>query len=94
MRHPFIGVLVGGAGVLVAAGFWPHAAEASHANESRRASIVVRTYTESGSEGAIQTARHTAGLILGRAGVEVGLVGAFEAAVVDDGAFALISTAS
>jgi hypothetical protein len=28
------------------------------------------------------------------AGVEVGLVGAFEAAVVDDGAFALISTAS
>ena len=28
------------------------------------------------------------------AGVEVGLVGAFEAAVVDDGAFALITTAS
>jgi hypothetical protein len=28
------------------------------------------------------------------AGVEVGLVGAFEAAVVDDGAFSLITTAS
>jgi hypothetical protein len=28
------------------------------------------------------------------AGVEVGLVGAFDAAVVDDGAFALITTAS
>jgi len=28
------------------------------------------------------------------AGVEVGIVGAFEAAVTDDGAFALITTAS
>jgi hypothetical protein len=71
MRHPLVGVLVGAAGILVAAGFWPRAAEASHTKESSRASIVVRTYTQADSEGAIRTALRTASAILGRAGVEV-----------------------
>ena len=71
MSHPFVGVLVGSIGILMAGGFWPRAAEAFETKESSRASIVVRTYTQSDWEGAVPAARRTASEILGRAGVEV-----------------------
>ena len=64
-------LLVGAVGVLVAGGVWPGVAEASDTKESGRATVVVRTYTQSDSEGAIGTARRIAGGILGRAGVDV-----------------------
>jgi hypothetical protein len=71
MRHPLIGVLVGSIGFLAAGGFWPGAAEAADTSESRRASIVVRTYTQPEWEGAVPGARRTVSAILGRSGVDV-----------------------
>jgi hypothetical protein len=71
MRHPFAGVVAGTVGIVVAAGFWLPAVEAAGAKDSSRPSIVVRTYTQRESAGAMRTARRTAGAILGRAGVAV-----------------------
>jgi hypothetical protein len=86
MHHSFIAVLIGTVGIVVGAGVWPPTAEAFGSEpESPPASIVVRTYTQADSAGAIATARRTAGAILGRAGVtvawiECGLPGAATAA--------------
>jgi hypothetical protein len=74
MRHPLAGVLVGVLAAVAAAGFWSREAEASQVIDSGRALIVVRTFTESDSAGAIQAARRSASAILGVAGVDVGWV--------------------
>lgn len=70
MRHELWGVLVASIGML-AAGLPSRVVEASETRQSALATIVVRTYTQPDSAGAIPTARHTAGAILGRAGIEV-----------------------
>jgi hypothetical protein len=62
MCHNFCGVLVAAVGIVGAAGSSLHAAATS---------IVVRTYTEAASAPDIRTARHTAGAILERAGIQV-----------------------
>src|SRR5262245_43330077 len=70
MRHSGCGVLVAAMGILVTGGGSPAATEA--AETARRASIVVRTYTQADAEGDMQAARRTAAVTFGRAGIEVG----------------------
>lgn len=70
MRHSGCGVLVAAVGILMAGEGSPGGLEA--AETAPRASIVVRTYTQADSEGDMRTARRTAGVTLGRAGIEVG----------------------
>jgi hypothetical protein len=71
MRHQLWGVLVAAVGILGAAGLSSRAAEASHTREPDRTSIIVRTYTQPASAGAIPAARRTASAILERAGIQV-----------------------
>jgi hypothetical protein len=79
--HALCGVLVGVAGMVVAGGVPAGAAGASHPGDTRRASIVVRTYTQAESEPHIRTARRTASTILERAGIEIAWL---ECALPDD----------
>ena len=71
MRHGYIRALAAAVALVAAAGAGLEAVEAAGAGESSGAAIVVRTYTQPDVQGAIGTARSTAGAILGRAGVAV-----------------------
>lgn len=69
MRHTFSSVLAAVTGILLASGLSSHTAAASNVAESGRTSIAIRTYTRPASAGEMRTARHTASVILERAGI-------------------------
>jgi hypothetical protein len=68
MRHAVVGLMTVVAGCVMDAGPWLRVADAA---EPRRTALVVRTYTERAAAADMETARRTAGAILGRAGIEV-----------------------